>query len=231
MKYSIIVPVYKEKNNIPQLIKSVSYELNKHQIKFELIIIDDDSNDGSIEEYNKSKNINSKFIIRKKKPRDLSKSVLLGIKISKFDNIIVMDGDLQHNPIEIIKLINLFIKSKNDLVIASRKFDKLRTSLSFTRIIASKTLIVLFNFMFNLKVVDPMSGFFIVKKKIIKKNEKKLFKKGYKILADILTVDKKIKYSELFINFKKRKFNKSKMNLRILIILIQFLIKRLFQKI
>lgn len=231
MKYSIIIPVYKERNNIKQLIKSVSFVLNKNRIKFELIIIDDDSNDGSLEEFNKSKNINSKFIIRKKKPRDLSKSVLLGIKVSKFDNIIVMDGDLQHDPSEIIKLINLFIKTKNDLVIASRKFDKLKKSLSFTRIIASKTLIVLFNLIFNLNVVDPMSGFFIVKKKIIKKNEKKLFKTGYKILADILTIDKKIKYSELFINFKKRKFNKSKMNLKILIILIKFLIKRFFQRI
>lgn len=231
MKYSIIIPVYKERNNIEQLIKSVSFVLNKNRIKFELIIIDDDSNDGSLEEFNKSKNINSKFIIRKKKPRDLSKSVLLGIKVSKFDNIIVMDGDLQHDPSEIIKLINLFIKTKNDLVIASRKFDKLKKSLSFTRIIASKTLIVLFNLIFNLNVVDPMSGFFIVKKKIIKKNEKKLFKTGYKILADILTIDKKIKYSELFINFKKRKFNKSKMNLKILIILIKFLIKRFFQRI
>ncbi len=226
MKYSIVVPVYKEKNNISALIKKISFFLNRNKKKFELLIVDDDSNDGSKAEFEKSKKKNTKFLIRKQKPNDLSQSVLYGIKYSKSKNIIVMDGDLQHSPQEIIKLINYFEKTGNDCVIASRKFNKIGDSLSTIRLFSSRLLIFIFNFLFNLKISDPMSGFFVIKKEIVNKNKKRLFKKGYKILADIITCDDKIKIGEIFINFKKRKRNKSKMGFKILFILIYFLILR-----
>ena len=130
MKYSIIVPVYKEKHNILILINKIFFVLNKNSVVFELIIVNDDSNDGSKKEFLKSNKKKVKFIIRKDKPRDLSKSVLYGVKFSKYNNIIVMDGDLQHNPSELIKLIDCFENKKTDLVIASRKFYKLKKSLS-----------------------------------------------------------------------------------------------------
>ena len=137
-----------------------------------------------------------------------------------------MDGDLQHSPQEIIKLINYFEKTGNDCVIASRKFNKIGDSLSTIRLFSSRLLIFIFNFLFNLKISDPMSGFFVIKKEIVNKNKKRLFKKGYKILADIITCDDKIKIGEIFINFKKRKRNKSKMGFIILFFLIYFLILR-----
>ena len=65
MKYSIVVPVYKEKNNISDLIKKISFYLNKNKKKFELLIVDDDSNDGSKEEFLKNKKKNTNPIIKK----------------------------------------------------------------------------------------------------------------------------------------------------------------------
>ena len=109
MKYSIIVPIYKEKNNISLLITEITSILKNNKIIFEIILIDDQSNDGSIEEYKKSKNKYTKFFIRNVKPKDLSKSVIFGIKKSSYQNIIVMDGDLQHSPKELLKLINFVI--------------------------------------------------------------------------------------------------------------------------
>tara|TARA_B100001093_G_scaffold405636_1_gene393932 strand:- start:1534 stop:2250 length:717 start_codon:yes stop_codon:yes gene_type:complete len=228
MKYSIIVPIYKEKNNISLLITEITSILKNNKIIFEIILIDDQSNDGSIEEYKKSKNKYTKFFIRNVKPKDLSKSVIFGIKKSSYQNIIVMDGDLQHSPKELLKLINVYKKSNFDLVIGSRNFNNLNQSLSFIRSLSSKILITIFNILFNLKISDPMSGFFIIKKKIFKRCEKKLFNKGYKILADIVLSNKNIKIKEVIINFKRRKRDKSKMGMRVLIILLYFFINKFF---
>ena len=67
----------------------------------------------------KSKEI--RLLIRKEKPRDLSKSVVYGFNRSRNDNLIVMDGDLQHNPRDLHKLIAKFKKTDCDIVIGSRK--------------------------------------------------------------------------------------------------------------
>jgi hypothetical protein len=68
-----------------------------------------------------------------------------------------------------------------------------------------------------------MSGFFIFKKKIYKKNKSAYFGKGYKILCDFLyNSDKELKIKDYFIKFNTRNKGKSKMNFSILIKIILF---------
>ena len=167
MGYSIIIPIYKEEKNIAKMIRKVKYELN-NKVKYELVFIDDDSADNSEKIFNKNKNKNTKLYIRKKKPRDLSKSVAFGFEKSKYHNLIVMDGDLQHNPRDIIKLIKKYEKSNCDIVIGSRELKNAKDSnLNPIRFLFSKYLNQIFNFIFNRKILDPMSGFFILKREFI----------------------------------------------------------------
>ena len=98
MNYSIIIPIYKEEKNISEVIKRVNKALNKRKIKYELIFVDDDSRDNSAEVFKKHKKKNMKFFKRFEKPRDLSRSVYYGFNKAKYNNFIVMDGDLQHPP-------------------------------------------------------------------------------------------------------------------------------------
>ena len=117
---SIVIPVYKEKKNLINLFKKIYEKIRIDN--FEIIIIDDDSNDGSFEVLKKlkSKFKKLKFFIRKKKPRDLSRSCIVGFQKSKFDKILVMDGDLQHRPEEINKLYNKIIYRNYDIVVCNR---------------------------------------------------------------------------------------------------------------
>ena len=142
-----------------------------------------------------------------------------------------MDGDMQHDPKYIKKMFEIYHKQKLDLVVGARKLiDKPNEGLSETRRFASIILIKLFS-IFNVRTNDPMSGFFLFKKDIYQKNKKKYFAKGFKILADILINSQpKLKTKDVFINFKRRYESESKMNYKILIILIQFYFISLFKK-
>ena len=73
-----------------------------------------------------------------------------------------------------------------------------------------------------------MSGFFLFKKKLLKNSDKNFYKKGYKILADIIYSAKDyIEVNDIKINFKKRIYGKSKINFKVLLYLIIFIISKL----
>ena len=229
---SIIVPIYKEKNNIAKLTSKIRKSLNFKNN--EIIIVDDNSNDGTkkILINLKKKFKNFKFIIRKKK-KDLTQSCFDGIEKSKYSKILIMDGDLQHNPKYIPKLMKIYDSKNADVVIATRDlFYGKNPGLNYFRKLFSIVLISLFRILIGKKTKDPMNGYFLFNKKIFNKNKKKYFGKGYKILADILyNSSGSLKIIDYDIEFGHRLKNKSKMNFKILIILLEFLLTTFIKKI
>ena len=215
---SIIIPTYNEKENLKILIPKI-YSIIKVK-KFEILIVDDDSKDGTMQLLKKIllhfKNL--KYISRKTKPRDLSKSCILGFNKSKYSNILVMDGDQQHRPQDINNLYSVFLKKDCDLVVGSRNLLKKKNEgLKFYRLVSSILLIIIVNILMGFKTTDPMSGFFIFKKKIYLKNKKVLYNKGYKILLDLIySSQQKIKVLDLYINFRSRGEGSSKMSLKVI---------------
>ena len=230
MKFSIVIPVYNESKNLPLLISQIYKALIKHT--FELIIVDDNSSDGTFKILNKINKKNFRYYIRKKN-RDLSRSCVLGFNKAKYKNILVMDGDLQHQPKDIKKLLKIFQLKKAHIVIGSRElFTRKKHNLSFMRLSASRILIFIVNILLGNKTSDPMSGFFIFKKEIFTTNKYKLFNKGYKILMDLIYLDEKYqKIYDVKINFANRKKGESKMNMKILLSLIYMILYKLYAKI
>ena len=227
---SIIIPIYKESRNIQRLAKDIT---NYIDIKnYEILFIDDNSNDGT-EEILKNlngENRNIKYIIRKERKIDLSKSCILGFENSLFDNILVMDGDLQHDPSNINKLIEVYVAKDADIVVGSRNlFNKKNEGLGLIRLTSSKFLILLISLLLNKKTDDPMSGFFIFKKKIYELNKNKLHARGYKILLDLIySSNEKLKIVDVDINFKRRGKGSSKMGFKTIYILVLVIIKKFF---
>ena len=217
---SIIIPILNEEKNISFLVQKISRVIKKNFKKYELIIIDDYSEDNinDVIKQLKKKFKFLKFIQRKnKKDRDLTKSCLEALKTCNSENILIMDGDLQHNPRDIKKLYEELIISKSDIVIGTRNFSK-KNGLSLIRCLSSIIIIFLFNFFLSKnikkKINDPMSGFFIFKKNIINKIKKKMYCKGFKILSDIIyTKGTNFKINEVPIKFNHRIREKSKMKL------------------
>ena len=232
---SIVIPTYKEKKNLKNLIQRIKRSLKN--ITYEIIIIDDESNDGTFELLKeiKSKNKNLKFFIRKKKPRDLSNSCMMGFQKAKNDIILVMDGDLQHRPEEIKKLYNKIKIDNYDIAVGNRNLTgKKNEGLKFYRLVSSIVLIFIVNIFLGFRTNDPMSGFFAFKKEIYFKNKKKLFNRGYKILLDLIySSSPKLNIADVFIRFKSRGEGYSKISYKIIyflgIIVIQKFIYRIIK--
>ena len=228
---SIVIPIFEESKNIEKLVNGI---INNLQIdNYEILFVDDNSNDGTEEILSRlSKNNNKiKYIIRKEKTKDLSKSYIIGFEKSLYENILVMDGDLQHDTNDINKLIQSFNNDKADIVIGSRNlFNKKNEGLSTVRLIASKIITIFVSLILGKKTNDPMSGFFIFKKKIYELNKKKFRVKGYKFLLDLIYCsDEKLKIIDVDINFRRRPLGSSKMDFRIVYILVLQIIKKIFQ--
>ena len=105
---------------------------------------------------------------------------------------------------------SVFKNSNCDIIVASRFHSKnFIGNLGLIRSSISHIAISLINFIFSKKSSDPLSGFFICKKKIITKYRKKFFSKGYKILFDILYNSKKdLKIKENLLEYRGKNFHK-----------------------
>ena len=124
MKFSIVIPVYNESKNLPTLVEQI-YKALKNET-FELIIVDDDSSDGTPKVIKKIKRKSMRYFVRKSN-KDLTKSCVLGFKKARYKNILVMDGDLQHRPKDILKLLKVFKRKEADFVIGTRNLFKKKT--------------------------------------------------------------------------------------------------------
>ena len=225
---SIVIPIFNEKNNLLKL-SHLIYKFVKIK-NFELIFVDDNSVDGTLDVLRKlqKKYRTLKFYIRKKKPRDLSKSCVMGFEKARYNNILVMDGDLQHRPSEINKLYYQLIYHNYDIVVGSRELtQKKNEGLKIHRLISSIILIFIVNLLLGFKTNDPMSGFFIFKKEIFLKAKKKMSNRGYKILLDLIYAQNKpLKIKDVFIKFKSREEGLSKMDFKIIYLLATDIVKK-----
>ena len=178
---SIVIPVFNEEKNIIPLTKKIRNILKNY--KFEIIFVDDTSLDDTRKILKKLKKKYDFFkpIFRSGK-RDLSRSCMNGIEKTKFTKILIMDGDLQHDPRYIPSMYKKLVDNKLDIVIGTRKlFEPNNKGLSETRRYVSIFLIFCFK-IFNIKTKDPMSGFFIFKKKIYLNNKNFFLEKVLKYL-------------------------------------------------
>ena len=118
MKTLIISPTYNERKNIKQLVNMVIGE----NPELHLLIVDDNSPDGTGEEVKKLQTeYKNLFLETRPKKSGLGTAYIFGFKWAlekKYDNIIQMDADLSHNPKDLPRMVNNL--QKYDLVIGSR---------------------------------------------------------------------------------------------------------------
>jgi len=181
------------------------------ELDYEIIIVDDDSPDGT---WMKAKELSKTYpvkVIRRVNERGLASAVLRGFREASGDIIVVMDADLQHPPEVIPNLVRKAYEGY-DLVVASRYVRGGGIEgWSMYRRLVSKGAIFLARFILPeaRRVRDCVSGFFLVKRSIVE--GVKLNPMGFKLLLEILVKCRPKLICEVPFTFRSRSRGESKL--------------------
>ena len=208
---SVIAPVFREVANIESLVRAVDAALTPDEIEWELLLVDDDSRDGSERVARElAARFPVRFEVRCAERRDLSMSVLHGLDLARFDRVVVMDADLSHPPDRIPALLEALDGSV--MAVGSRYAPggALDPAWSLRRRLVSKAATALAAPLTS--CMDPMSGFFAVDKHSLPELSS-LRPLGYKIALELL-VRGGLQAREVPIVFRDRRKGYSKLNWR-----------------
>jgi len=215
-KLGLVVPTLNEAGNIPVLLDRIRESLTSTRIGYEILVVDDDSQDGTanaVKEYAKQ-DARVRLFVRKG-ARGLAGAVIHGWKQSDADLLGVIDADLQHPP-EVLPSLVAPVLDGADIAIASRyasgngvsEWNKFRLFVSRAGTLATAPLQRK-----DLRVKDPLSGFFIVRRECIDGLE--LQPEGFKILLEILVKGRIRKAIEVPFEFGNRHAGKSKADFKV----------------
>lgn len=210
---TIVVPTYKEAENLPLLAEAVHDALGTLSIDYRLLIVDDNSPDDTVAVCER---LAQEFPLRLLQPqgreKDLSLSVIDGIRAAESDTILVMDADLSHPPQEIPAMLAVLDEHPDAFVVGSRyvsggSFDR---DWSLWRFLNSHVATLLARPL--VKCSDPMSGFILFDRRHLG-DLSNLRPMGYKIGLELMVRGNFGAVYEVPIAFRDRELGTSKMDL------------------
>lgn len=205
---SIVVPTFREAEALPDLIDRVARVRADNGAIEELIVVDDDSRDGTEELIAARTEPWLKLIVRKE-DRGLSQAVLAGLRAARGDVLVVMDADLSHPP-EVIAEMQKAILDGAEFVVGSRYVPGGTTAddWGLLRFLNSRIATLLARPLTN--ITDPMSGFFAMPRQVFQRADEPS-PLGYKIGLELLVRCHCNNVREIPIHFANRTRGESKL--------------------
>lgn len=208
---AIVVPTYKEVENLPHLVARIAKVRDRYALDIDLLIIDDHSRDGTVEWVASLPEKWVRLIVRTR-DRGLSQAVLEGFRNARGDVLVCMDADLSHPP-ESLPLMLQKLREGADLVVGSRYVGGGTTAddWGLLRWLNSRIATALARPLTSIR--DPMAGFFALSRATFEAG-KDFNPIGYKIGLELIVKCRCERVVEVPIHFESRRFGASKLTLR-----------------
>lgn len=229
-KLSIIIPVFNEEKNIEEVLKNIFSLQLPFDIKKQVIIVDDRSTDESasrIEKLLSEKNSDTHFI-KQKVNGGKGSAIRAGLSVATGDYLIIQDADLELNPQDINKLIEVAISQKADVVYGSRFLNKQPYPVPLKTKIANRFLSLMTSLMTARRITDMETCYKLIRSALLQNIQLKENRFGFEpeITMKLLR-NKNIVYREFPVSYKARSLNDGKKigltdGIRALICLIKY---------
>lgn len=213
---SIVVPTYREAENLPELIERIGTAMGGADRHYEVVVVDDDSRDGTQEVIEQlSDRGHPVRLITRTEERGLSSAVMRGFREAEGRLLVCMDADLSHPPEALPRLLETLSEPGAEFVIGSRYAEGGETEEDWGlfRWLNSKVATLLARPFTSAK--DPMAGFFALPREVFERADE-LNPVGYKIGLELIVKCGCTGASvrEVPIRFADRKRGESKLTLK-----------------
>jgi dolichol-phosphate mannosyltransferase len=171
MLYSVILPTYNERENLPIIFYLLDKMFNEAKLKYEVVIVDDSSPDNTLEvaqSIQKSYGKEHVNIVSRKGKLGLGTAYIAGLKSAKGERVILMDADLSHHPKFIPQMVELMDSSKVEIVTGTRyALGGGVYGWDFRRKLTSKGANFLADFLLNPGVSDLTGSFRMYERRVL----------------------------------------------------------------
>ncbi|MBI4489402.1 MAG: glycosyltransferase family 2 protein [Deltaproteobacteria bacterium] len=214
---SLVIPTYNESENLPHLLQRLTRTLDGAGIRFEIIVVDDDSPDGTWKLAEEMGMRDPRIrLVRRQDERGLATAVVAGWKEARGEILGVMDADLQYPPESLPELLKPILEGHADISVASRyapgarveQWGLLREIISRGAILLAK--LALPGVLNGLS--DPNSGHFLMRRSVIQDVDLRPI--GYKILIEILARGRYARVADVPYDYQGRREGISKLGSR-----------------
>jgi len=212
----VIIPTYKERENIEAIIRAISSQ----SIPFNILIIDDNSPDGTaliVKDLQKS--FPNLFLVERPGKQGLGTAYIAGFKwaLEKgYNYIYEMDADFSHDPRDLVKLYKACSEEGADLAIGSRYISGVNVvNWPLSRVLMSYLASIYVRIITGMKIMDTTAGFKCYKSKVlenIRLDKIRSIGYGFQIEMKFKTWRLGYKIVEVPIIFTDRKLGASKMS-------------------
>lgn len=211
VRASIVLPTYNEAENVPVLVP----KLCALDASFEVVVVDDHSPDGTAEVARELAQRYPVRVLERSGKLGLASAVIDGIRdMANAPVVVVMDADLSHDE-KIIPELVAAVEAGSDIAVGSRFASGGSTEDRFYRRIFSWSAKQLARLMLGVRVQDPMSGFFCVRREAFLAVAPRLKPRGFKILLELLVRMQPKTIAEIGFRFKSRQKGESKLTSKI----------------
>lgn len=208
LKLTIIIPVYNEEATIKILLDAIE---KQNYVQKQIIIIDDNSNDNSLEIINKYNFFSDYKILKNSKNEGKGSCIIKAKEYVNGDIVLIQDADLEYDPSDYKILINAFLNNKERVVYGSRILNyKKKYFISNGRILANKFLTFFSNIINKQNLTDAHTCYKMLDANLFKRIE--LQERGFAFCPEINTKigNMNEKIIEIAINYKGRTYNEGK---------------------
>lgn len=234
MLYSVILPTYNERENLPIIFYLIDKYLTEASLKYEVVIVDDSSPDGTLEvaqAIRKAFGDKKVTIVSRSGKLGLGTAYSAGLAVAKGNRIILMDADMSHHPKAIPRMVTKMDAEKVDIVTGTRYirgggvygWDSFRK-------LTSRTANFLADFLLNPKVSDLTGSFRLYERKALEIILPRITCTGYAFQMEIVVRARKAKMTiaEVPITFVDRIYGESKLGPKEIILYLKGLIQLFF---